>query len=707
MKRPSPARHTTPVDQDEKAYRALVESTRPSLPSRSASLEEIYYHFGLSHDGALSQQHVIEHLDAQIASAFRSHKECSNKVLRLQTLKRQLLLKHFADDEPLQPYLAFLQVIMDAARASDWIAPPLTDELSWRTALTAAANHDLLLGTHRDPDAMIPQFHQRQYAVARAIKKLRTLGYKVAIAGGQANIQHAEEVRIAERIESHIRNAGGLEMAAYLFHSLRPRYDSTQERYHTARRTGTDGRKGGPSAPVAYLLNLCAKSTSVSPAKAPFAGTDAKDAFSVATAYAATFDLEPYNTFETLFHSGSTLPHFLQEIAVYDGMFNLVQARPSAVEKILRGLFDWFDDATASRELGWTIGQAALVARAILKISRDVHGPFVFTRDNLAAWMPGLPPPALAAILRIFSHQIGTANREYRFPHEQTKVDFWFKPLIEQSPGRYVLMDRAWCAPAFYEAVVSAIREKNPDPDREIGLALEKFAKAELVERGVRVVSGNCSIDGEDGQCDAVVETMDHIIFIEMKKKSLTRPSRSGNTADLFYDLSESLLAAQHQIGKHEFLLYRHGALDLRGDGETHRLERNGRAVERVVLILHDFGAMQDRTVLSQVLETVMTCRMGTADPAYAAKIGRVQKNGEDLLKQHNELAKLRPEPKGPAFMNCWFLSLNQLLVILEGVSSNDSFQKSLFTTRHIVMGSLDFYFEHAQALALKATPGP
>jgi hypothetical protein len=77
------------------------------------------------------------------------------------------------------------------------------------------------------------------------------------------------------------------------------------------------------------------------------------------------------------------------------------------------------------------------------------------------------------------------------------------------------------------------------------------------------------------------------------------------------------------------------------------------------------------------------------------------------LLKQHNELAKLRPEPKGPAFMNCWFLSLNQLLAILEGVSSNDSSQESLFTTRHIVMGSLDFYFEHAQALALKANQGP
>lgn len=475
------------MDQDEKAYRALVESTRPTLPNRSASLEEIYSHFGLSHNGHLVQQQVVDHLYAQIASAFRAHPTGGSKGVRLQTLKHQLLLRYFADDEVLQPYLAFLGVIMDAARANDWIAPPLTDELSWRTALTAAANCDLVCpSVHRDPDAMLPQFNQRQYAVACAIKRLRTLGYKVAVVGGQANIQRAEEVRIAEHIESQIRNAGGLEMAAYIFHSLRQRYDSAQERYHVGRRTGTDGRKGGPSAPVAYLLNLCAKNTGVSAARTPFAEAAAKDAFSVATVYAAAFDLEPYNTWETLFHSGSRLPHFLQEIAVYDGMFNLVQARPSV-----------------------------------------------------------------------------------------------------------------------------------------------------------------------------------------------------------------------------ELLLYRHGVLPLRDGGEEYRLERKSRAVERVALSLLDFGAMQDRMVLSQVLDTVMTCRMGTPIPAYAAKIGLVQKNGEALLKQYNELAKLRPEPKAPAFMNCWFLSLNQLLVILDGVSSNDSFQKSLFTTRHIVMGSLDFYFEHAQALALKSTPGP
>lgn len=700
-------RNTT-VDPNEKAYRALVESTLSTLPCETASLEEIYAHFGLSHDMSFSQRHVTDHLYAQIALALRSHPANAKNSLQLKTLKHHLLLRHFADGEALQPYLTLLDVIMDATRTNGWSAPPLSDELSWRTALTAAANYDVICpNTFSHPDAMVPRLNQRQHSVAGAIIKLRGFGYKVEIAAGQANIKDEEQLRISERIESQIRRAGGLQMAASVFHSLRRSYEPTQERYHTVRRTSTIGRDGGPSLPVAYLLNLCVKNTAAPSSNAPQAEAAVKDALMVATAYAATFDLEPYNTFETLFHSGSKLPHFLREIATYDGMFNVAQARPSSVEKVLRGLFDWLDDIAAIRDLGWTINQAARLARGILKLSRGVHGPFFFTRNDLAAWMPGLPKSILAAILSVFSHQIGVANREYRLPHEQTKVDFWFKPLIEQAPGQYVLMDRSWCAPAFYEAVADAVRKRTRDSDSRVGLALERLVKAELEAHGVHVMSGTYSIGGQDGECDAVIETTDHIIFIEMKKKPFTRQSRGGSDVDLFYDLSESLLAAQYQIGKHELLLYRHGVLELHDGATVHRIERNGRSVERMALSPVDFGAIQDRGVISQILETLMTFRLGAIDPKNADRIGRVQKKGDVLLKQYDDLTKLRPQPRGPAFMNYWFLSLGQLLVILEGVSSNDSFQKSLFTTRHAVMGSLDFYFEHAQILALKASQSP
>ena len=98
---------------------------------------------------------------------------------------------------------------------------------------------------------------------------------------------------------------------------------------------------------------------------------------------------------------------------------------------------------------------------------------------------------------------------------------------------------------------------------------------------------------------------------------------------------------------------------------------------------------------------------LSAIDVKNAQRISEVQSKGEKLLKQYEELAKLQPDEEWTAFMNCWFLSFGQFLTILQGVSSNDTFQGSLFTTRHITMGSLDFYFEHAQALALKAGHQP
>ncbi len=267
-------------------------------------------------------------------------------------------------------------------------------------------------------------------------------------------------------------------------------------------------------------------------------------------------------------------------------------------------------------------------------------------------------------------------------------------------------MDRSWCAPAFYEAVASAVREKVPETDSSIGLAFERFIKSELTAHGVRTVSGTYSVNGQDGECDAVIETATHIIFIEMKKKPLTRKARSGSDVNLLYDLSESLLAAQCQIGKHELLLVKHGMLNLHDGASNYCIKLNGRAVERVALSPVEFGAMQDRNVISQILTTVMTSRLIATDAKNANQVNKVQKKGEELLRQNKELASLQPAAR-TTFINYWFLSLGHLLTILQGVSTNDSFQSSLFTTRHITMGSLDFYFEHWQALALKASQKP
>ncbi len=381
------SKHT---DSVETVFRELVDATTPTLSKRNSSLKEIYSTLGLPHDGSLSQHHVGEHLYAQIASVLGSAPN-SDENLQLQPLKHQLLLRYFADGENVLHYLALLAVIMDATPASVRV-PSLSDEDSWRSALIAAANYDILSPeTFRRPENTMRGLNQRQYQVAKAIKKLKSLNYTVAIKEGQAEIEHVEQLRISENIKSHIRTAGGLRAAEFLFHSLRENYNHNQERYHTVRRTSTMGNYREPSCPVSYLLNLCVKNvTAARVASKEQVEVASKKAIELATVYAATFDLEPYNTFETLFNSGSNLPRFLQEVSIYDAMFNIAQARPSSAETVLRGLFDWLDDNVSLQHLGWTVSEAAQVLRVIMKMSHGVHGPFQFTRNKLASRLPDI-----------------------------------------------------------------------------------------------------------------------------------------------------------------------------------------------------------------------------------------------------------------------------------------------------------------------------
>jgi len=55
-------------------------------------------------------------------------------------------------------------------------------------------------------------------------------------------------------------------------------------------------------------------------------------------------------------------------------------------------------------------------------------------------------------------------------------------------------------------------------------------------------------------------------------------------------------------------------------------------------------------------------------------------------------------------FFHCWFLSVPQILVLLDGIQGTEMFKEALWKTRHIVTGSCDFYFDNAHMRKLEAS---
>ena len=107
------------------------------------------------------------------------------------------------------------------------------------------------------------------------------------------------------------------------------------------------------------------------------------------------------------------------------------------------------------------------------------------------------------------------------------------------------------------------------------------------------------------------------VILIEVKKKPLTRRARAGSDLSLVLDLAQSLLEAQEQAGNHEMRLLREGYLDLNENGETYRVQLNGRSIERIALSFTDFGSFHDRLFLEKFLNAIIRLKFGVADSRY------------------------------------------------------------------------------------------
>ena len=313
----------------------------------------------------------------------------------------------------------------------------------------------------------------------------------------------------------------------------------------------------------------------------------------------------------------------------------------------------------------------------------------------------------------VLSHPISGANQNFLRPFNtsvsitpetlSTNSDFYLHPLLRHGGKRFLLLDRAVCASAFLQSLLVRLKPVTPVFSKKIlGPGTEKILRNALEKHQISAIEGTYRIDDEDGECDLVIETEKTVFFIEVKKKMLTPEARSGIDIYLILDLAESLLQAQIQAGEHELRLSSNQSIELRNNGLVTLLELKGRSVERIAVTLLDYGSFQDRTLLKQFMEICLSTRY-SLNEQYQGSDTSLQKRFEKLNKvlerSHQQVEKLSRIKNESAqfFYHCWFLSIPQLLILLDNVQGPESFKEKLFSIRAITFGSLDFYFEYAQ----------
>ncbi len=220
-----------------------------------------------------------------------------------------------------------------------------------------------------------------------------------------------------------------------------------------------------------------------------------------------------------------------------------------------------------------------------------------------------------------------------------------------------------------------------------------------LAVAGVKSRSGEykvlkCSWDrAKQAECDAVVETDNEILFLEVKAKSLTRAAQAGDTHVLIDDLAGSLIDAHTQALKHELRLRTYGTLEFE-NGDT--LVHSGRKIERIVVSVSDFGCLHSRSIFEKFLALCSRSNLGSySQPDRFTKINKKLKDMRIVMDELNKIGGLNQKN---AFWNSWFLSIPQIFLMLDHVKNEMDFVSELVRLRSIQHGTFDFYREYQLA---------
>jgi hypothetical protein len=686
-------------------FRAMVDSMSPRL-NRNAEIEEARRFVGLQSESNYQRSKIDEVLHERIKQAFTSGRK--NIFTHCKELLGQLVHDHEANNALLEPYFEVLSTLKDAVRA-DIYDPEIAGD--WPQAVQAAVDY---VGW-RGPiyGQMYRQLFKAEIQQAQAVRRVKTVGKSGRVNDAPKILPEKQRRVLARTIEKKfISHMGAHHVAKIIAAVLSNKFDKVQERYHYVNHSNftMEMRR---RLPMGLLINFAAKYPTPSLPKRYSEG-DAQHLLSISRDFAAIYGVQPADNWEAIFLDQKGLLPFLRRLAVHDALFSPAQTRPSDVVKILSGLMSGLREVgKLPASIDEQVPELIEFVKALQSFIGGRRGPLKIDLDDLATACETISRDRISALLQdVFAHPEGSANKNFSIPDEipddslprddRAGPNYADRPLLTLQKNRYLLLDHSLNAPAIIEAVLARLRDIGLDAD--IGYGIEGLLHNELGDRNVPTKTGKYNALGKTWECDIVIETSERVIFVETKKKSLTRAARSGFDVAILADMTDSVVSATLQALRHQLQILKHGFIDLvQPDNSIVRLDLNNREVECISITLPDYGSFQDRIVLERILDNTMRLEFSTDDQALQKKLKKVNKKFDELRDVTNDLYVQSGNPaQWRPFFNCWFLSVPQFLVLLDEVTSADEFDKALNLTRRMTTGSRDFYYNFYYAKFLR-----
>lgn len=197
----------------------------------------------------------------------------------------------------------------------------------------------------------------------------------------------------------------------------------------------------------------------------------------------------------------------------------------------------------------------------------------------------------------------------------------------------------------------------------------------------------------EEGECDFIIEGEKHVLFIELKSKTLTASARKGDSDAALLDLTRSLLASLEQAGRHEYVLRKLGEIEFT---DNTKIELKNRDIERISLTTFDFHSLSDANLIQDILAFLPTQEFNSQNPENSKTESDIR-GALDAIKKQQQCEPFIDQyttPYGRTInFNNRFFSAAQLLTILKHSKNTNQFVENLNKTRQIGNNTRDWYY--------------
>jgi hypothetical protein len=646
----------------------------------------------------------------------------------LGDLFKELFLRMELGGEQNSSYLAYLELIRHHINPQTLI--PCSESDEWTECLLAIRDYYSIY-EKASFDAKVKQINQNNSPFAEHYTPLKdawqyaiSKNFEIEFSQTQLSLTERGARKFSRHISSLMEKIGAQNYVEYL--TTHTQFNDQFGRYNITRHTKQHGIVAKKiHIPYGWLFQLAAMHVQLRPI---LSNKDFITELEIAaTHYGILHELDSQAGIAALF-GWEDLVKKTYDFIVFDSAFLIKQLKPKYAVKIVEKLYSYYENQKLKSTFGWELADLVAVGHFL---AICYPGPQPLERKMLSDRCPHLDKAALSSLLKYLSHAKSEVNQGYMpffdplNEENYQKLNFYKKPLIALSHDKFLLLEASWCLDGLGHVMYQALLDAGHDKGKihsDMGYAHEELVEDLFNSRGWQFSQGKHSQQGSNGETDLALETKDTIFIFELKKCSLSDSSSWGNSLRMFQDLSKSLLKSQTQLLKAQQILLNNNCFQL---ANQPNIELNGREIRRVSVSLHDFGAIHSSTIIGDYLIHIAQAIFNVPDGTPTDIIKGINSQAKKLFVELEKTVELFVQPPNlkpykkldnsgdfQTIEETWnsdkwnkikfetlFLSLPQLMTLLDLSESPDAFAELIKSTQRISDGRMDFYTNLQQVL--------